>query len=326
MMYTITQLQDLVNKQIAAKSYTESPSELYEPITYIMSLGGKRMRPVLTLMACDMLDGPITAALDAAVAIEVFHNFTLMHDDIMDKAPLRRGKATVHSKWNDNIAILSGDVMLIESYKLLLGSVESSILKEVLDVFNDTAAGVCQGQQIDMNFEITDEVSVAQYMEMIRLKTAVLLGGSLKIGALISKASTAVADELYNFGVNVGIAFQLQDDILDVYGDPEKFGKQVGGDILSNKKTFLLIKALELADELDKEELTYWINARDFDPASKINSVTGIYNRLGLRPLAEEEMNHYARKGLAALDQVSVAQEKKQALAEFAGQLLTREA
>ncbi|WP_069657902.1 polyprenyl synthetase family protein [Arcticibacter eurypsychrophilus] len=325
-MYTITQLQDLVNKQIAAKSYTEAPSELYEPITYIMSLGGKRMRPVLTLMACDLFDGPITAALDAAVAIEVFHNFTLMHDDIMDKAPLRRGKATVHSKWNDNIAILSGDVMLIESYKLLVGSVESSILKEVLDVFNETAAGVCQGQQIDMNFEITDEVSIAQYMEMIRLKTAVLLGGSLKIGALISKASTEVADELYAFGENVGIAFQLQDDILDVYGDPEKFGKQVGGDILSNKKTFLLIKALELADELDKEELTYWINTTEFDPASKIKSVTGIYNRLGLRPLAEEEMNHYARKGLAALDQVSVPQEKKQALAEFAGQLLTREA
>lgn len=325
-MYTITQLQDLVNKQIASKSYTESPSELYEPITYIMSLGGKRMRPVLTLMACYLFDGHITAALDAAVAIEIFHNFTLMHDDIMDKAPLRRGKATVHSKWNDNIAILSGDVMLIESYKLLVSSVESSILKEVLDVFNETAAGVCQGQQIDMNFEITEDVSVAQYLEMIRLKTAVLLGGSLKIGALIGRASSELADELFDFGENVGIAFQLQDDILDVYGDPEKFGKQVGGDILSNKKTFLLIKALELAEELDKEELMYWINATEYDPASKIKSVTGIYNRLGLRLLAEEEMNHYARKGLSALDQVSVAPEKKQALAEFASQLLIREA
>lgn len=324
-MYSITQLQDLINKQIVEKKYPVTPAELYDPITYIMSLGGKRMRPVMTLMACDMFGGHITRALEPAVAIELFHNFTLMHDDIMDKAPLRRGQSTVHSKWNDNVAILSGDVMLVESYKTLVNSVDGAILKEVLTVFNDTAAGVCEGQQTDMNFELTEDVSVSQYIDMIRLKTAVLLGCSLKIGALIGDANLADADHLYNFGVNIGIAFQLQDDILDVYGDPEKFGKQIGGDILANKKTFLLIKAIELAEDLDKEELHYWLNAKECDPAGKISSVTAIYDRLGLRQLAEEQMNLYARKSLSELDKVNVSADKKQPLVDFAAQLLIRE-
>jgi len=324
-MYSITQLQDLINKQIVEKKYPVTPTELYDPITYIMSLGGKRMRPVMTLMACDMFGGHVTAALEPALAVELFHNFTLMHDDIMDKAPLRRGQSTVHSKWNDNVAILSGDVMLVEAYKTLVSSVDSSILRDVLTVFNDTAAGVCEGQQTDMNFELMEDVSITQYLDMIRLKTAVLLGCSLKIGALIGSAGAGDAEHLYNFGVNIGIAFQLQDDILDVYGDPEKFGKQVGGDILSNKKTFLLIKAIELAEDLDKEELHYWLNAGEYDPASKINSVTAIYDRLGVRQLAEEQMNLHARKSLSELDKISVSAENKQILVDFAGQLLIRE-
>lgn len=324
-MYSITQLQDLINKQVVEKKYPGTPAELYDPISYIMSLGGKRMRPVLTLMACDMFGGHVTAALEPALAIELFHNFTLMHDDIMDKAPLRRGQSTVHSKWNDNVAILSGDVMLVEAYKTLVNTVDSVILRDVLTVFNDTAAGVCEGQQTDMNFELTEDVSVGQYLDMIRLKTAVLLGCSLKIGALIGNASVENAEHLYNFGVNIGIAFQLQDDILDVYGDPEKFGKQVGGDILSNKKTFMLIKALELAEDLDKEELQHWLNAQEYDPASKISSVKAIYDRLGVRQLAEEQMSLHARKSLSELDKVSVSPEHKQILVDFAAQLLIRE-
>ena len=256
-MHSIEQLQHLVNKAIADTKYTEQPAELYEPISYLMQLGGKRMRPVLVLIATEMFDGNVLKALDAAIGIELFHNFTLMHDDIMDKAPLRRGKPTVHAKWNESAAILSGDVMFVEAYKLMI-KVEDSILREVLAIFSDTASGVCQGQQADMNFEKRDEVSLAEYLEMIRQKTAVLLAGSMQIGALIGGAVPDQANLLYEFGENLGLAFQLQDDILDVYGNPEKFGKQVGGDILSNKKTFMLIKAKELATGNTKSEIEPW--------------------------------------------------------------------
>jgi len=245
-MQQIVQLQNSINQYISNKTYGASPVELYEPINYIMSLGGKRLRPCLLLMACDMFGGDVEQALAPALAIEVFHNFTLMHDDIMDKAPLRRGKPTVHEKWNANTAILSGDVMMVESNKLIM-QVKDNILRPVLDVFNDTAVGVCEGQQIDMNFETRQDVQIDEYINMIRLKTAVLVGGALKMGALVGGADDAEGTLLYNFGEQLGIAFQLQDDILDVYGDPKKFGKQVGGDIISNKKTYLLIKALELA-------------------------------------------------------------------------------
>ncbi|MGV3509445.1 MAG: polyprenyl synthetase family protein [Sphingobacteriaceae bacterium] len=323
-MYNITQLQDLINKEIAGKQYSNNPLELYEPIRYIMSLGGKRMRPALLLMACDLFEGSIMKALQPAVGIEIFHNFTLMHDDIMDKAPLRRGNATVHEKWNESIAILSGDVMLIEAYQLIM-KVDDSILREVLNIFSETAVGVCQGQQIDMNFESLDEVNVNDYLEMIRLKTAVLLAGSLKIGALIGNAKPEDANALYHFGENLGLAFQLQDDILDVYGDPEKFGKQVGGDIIANKKTFLLIKALELAEGLDKEELSFWLNDENSDPKTKVDAVTEIYNRLGVRQLAEHQMNTFAEKALSALEQIPANADKKKALRTFAEQLLIRE-
>ena len=323
-MYSITQLQDLVNKQISNNHYPEDPAELYEPIRYLMALGGKRMRPALLLMACDLFGGSILHALEPAAGIEIFHNFTLMHDDIMDKAPLRRGKATVHEKWNSSIAILSGDVMLVKAYELIM-KVENHILREVLDVFNQTATGVCEGQQIDMNFEALDSVTVSEYLKMIRLKTAVLLGGSLKIGALIGHADKEDADHLFSFGENLGLAFQLQDDILDVYGDPQKFGKQVGGDIIANKKTYLLIKALELAENLDEEELDYWLSAENPEPEAKVQAITAIYNRLGVRQLAEEQMSSFAEKALASLEKISADPEKKQALRNFAEELLVRE-
>ena len=323
-MYSISQLQDLINKEIAEKQYSDNPLELYEPIRYIMALGGKRMRPALLLMACDLFDGSIIKALKPAVGIELFHNFTLMHDDIMDKAPLRRGNSTVHEKWNESIAILSGDVMLVEAYQLMM-NVDDDILREVLSIFSQTATGVCEGQQIDMNFESLGEVSINEYIEMIRLKTAVLLAGSLKIGALIGKADSEDAEALYKFGENLGLAFQLQDDILDVYGDPEKFGKQVGGDIIANKKTFLLIKAIELADDLDKEELNYWLNEENADSEVKVKAVTDVYNCLGIRQLAEHEMNTFAEKALSALEKIQADADKKKVLRVFAEQLLIRE-
>src|SRR5476651_2411466 len=262
-MKQLTDLQVLISKAVDALKFPESPAELYEPISYILDLGGKRLRPSLLLMACDLFGGDVNKAIEPALAIEVFHNFTLMHDDIMDKAPLRRGKKTVHEKWNANVAILSGDAMMVEANKLMM-KVDDPILRRVMDVFNETATGVCEGQQIDMSFEQRNNVLIDEYLNMIRLKTAVLLGGTLKIGAIIGGASLNDAQLLYSFGVNLGIAFQLQDDILDVYGDPEKFGKQVGGDILSNKKTYLLIKALELAKDDHLQQLNHWLSVEDF--------------------------------------------------------------
>jgi geranylgeranyl diphosphate synthase, type II len=323
-MKTIQELQQLINRAITEKHYNGNPKELYEPINYLLSLGGKRMRPVLLLMACNLFTDDIQKAINPALAIEVFHNFTLVHDDIMDKAPLRRNKPTVHEKWNANAAILSGDVMLVEAYKLIM-QVESGILPQVLTTLNNTAVGVCEGQQIDMNFEDISHVEPDEYIQMIRLKTAVLLGGALKIGALIGGGDAINAEMLYEFGINSGIAFQLQDDILDVYGDPEKFGKQVGGDILSNKKTFMLIKARELAKGDMASGLDHWISTNDPDLTEKVNAVKAIYDRLEVRKLAELEMTRFAEKALWALDQVSVEPFKKEGLQSFAEQLLVRE-
>jgi geranylgeranyl diphosphate synthase type II len=323
-MHSIEQLQNIINKAIAETKYTAKPAELYEPISYLMKLGGKRMRPVLVLVSTELFGGDVLKALDAAIGIELFHNFTLMHDDIMDKAPLRRGNPTVHVKWNESAAILSGDVMFVEAYKLMI-RVDDLILRKVLDIFSDTASGVCQGQQADMNFEKRDHVSLEEYIEMIRLKTAVLLAGSMQIGALIGGADKEQADLLYEFGENLGLAFQLQDDILDVYGDPEKFGKQVGGDILADKKTFLLIKARELAREESASELDKWLNKPDVLPDNKVNAITSVYNSLGVRKLAEAEMENYVRKALNALDKITVENSKKELLRGFAEQLLIRE-
>jgi geranylgeranyl diphosphate synthase type II len=323
-MNTIKDLQIIIEDAVTKLQYPLYPAELYEPITYILSVGGKRMRPALLLMACDLFDGDVHAAISPALAIEVFHNFTLVHDDIMDNAPLRRGKVTVHEKWNPNVAILSGDVMLVEAYKLMM-QVDTSILRQVLEVFSNTAVGVCEGQQFDMNFEQQDQVQIDDYLNMIRLKTAVLLGGALKIGALIGGASLSDADLLCTFGEQLGIAFQLQDDILDVYGDPDKFGKQVGGDIISNKKTYLLIKALELAGDGEKEILDKWISSSSFDAAEKVAAITYIYNKLSIREHAERTMYEFANKAFEALDKLSLADDRKHYLRNFADGLMVRE-
>lgn len=305
---------------------TQHPKELYLPVNYILSLGGKRMRPALVLAGCDLFGGNIEKAVHAALAIEVFHNFTLVHDDIMDKAPLRRNKPTVHKKWDEGIAILSGDAMLVQAYQLICKT-DPVALSSVLDVFSATAIQVCEGQQLDMNYEKAHKISLPQYLHMINLKTAVLLGASLKTGAIIGGAMPEDAQRLYDFGTNMGLAFQLQDDILDVYGDEERFGKQRGGDIISNKKTWMLIKALELTvgNRYMAEELQQWLFAPDFDPQEKVKAVTSIYDFLGVKKLAEKEMMKFHDKALKQLDGIPVSDEKKQPLVAFAESLMVRE-
>jgi geranylgeranyl diphosphate synthase, type II len=323
-MRPLSDLQELISNSINTYQFPDNPAQLYEPISYILALGGKRMRPALLLMACELFGGDANKALNPAMAIEVFHNFTLMHDDIMDNAPLRRGKTTVHEKWNRNVAILSGDVMLVKGYELMM-QVDDHLLRPIMNIFNETAIGVCEGQQIDMEFETRNNVSIDEYLVMIRLKTAVVLGGALKIGALIGGAPANDAALLSEFGINLGIAFQLQDDILDVYGDPEKFGKQVGGDIISNKKTYLLIKALELAQDEQKEQLEGLLAATEFDNDTKVAAVTGIYNDLQIRQHSEAAMQAYADKAFASLDQINLPATHKQYLHDFADSLLVRE-
>jgi geranylgeranyl diphosphate synthase type II len=323
-MKELQELQTIILGAVNELHYPTQPPDLYEPISYILSLGGKRLRPALLLMACDIFGGDVNKAVKAALAIEVFHNFTLMHDDIMDKAPLRRGQITVHERWNQNVAILAGDAMMVEANKLML-QVDDAILRQVMDIFNDTATGVCEGQQFDMSFESRDRVSADEYINMIRLKTAVLLGGALKIGALIGGANEKDAGLIYTFGEQLGIAFQLQDDILDVYGDPDKFGKQVGGDIISNKKTYLLIKALELAQTGTATELQHWISGEQSGHPDKVAAVTGIYNRLYIREEAEQAMQAYAAKAFTALDRINLPDTHKQYLRGFADSLLVRE-
>ena len=282
-----------------------NPPELYDPIIYLMSLGGKRIRPLLTVLAYGLYKEDYQKILTPAAAIEVFHNFTLMHDDIMDNAPLRRGKATVHEKWNNNTAILSGDVMLVKAYELLL-SIEADKLKESIQLFSKTAAEVCEGQQLDMNFESLETVSEEEYLDMIRLKTAVLLGFALQLGAVLAGASRADASHLYDFGVNIGIGFQLKDDLLDVYADKEKFGKQVGGDILANKKTYLLVKARELATGEEKKNLQQWIDAETFDPEEKVQGVRAIYDKLEIKEKSMQLMADYFEKGFNQLSNLKV--------------------
>ncbi len=312
-----------INKRLEALPYGTEPNELYDPIKYIMSLGGKRLRPVLVLLAYRLFKENHDQILDQAIAVEVFHNFTLMHDDIMDDAPLRRGQATVHEKWNESTAILSGDVMMVKAYDMLIEA--DADLRQVIQDFNACAAGVCEGQQLDMNFENLPTVTEAQYINMIRLKTAVLLGFSLKLGAMLAKASQDEANALYEFGVDIGIGFQLMDDLLDVYADQAKFGKQVGGDIISNKKTFLLLKALELADQTQLEKLNDWIRATDFDNEQKVEAVKGIYNEIGIQELTLSKMSEYFQKGFDALAKIEVAEEKKKPLIEFTNYLINRD-
>ncbi len=281
----------------------KTPQELYDPITYILSLDGKRIRPLLSLLAHGIYNSNPEEILSQAAAVEVFHNFTLMHDDIMDDAPLRRGKKSVHVKWNKNVAILSGDVMLVKAYDLLLPT-EAEKLGEVIRLFNKTASEVCEGQQFDMNFETMESVDEEEYLKMIRLKTAVLLGFALQLGALLAGAEKDDTQKLYDFGVNIGVGFQLKDDLLDVYADQAKFGKQVGGDIISNKKTFLLIKALDLAKGEDAEALNHWLSQTQFDKEEKVTAVRTIYDKLGIKALTEAKMNAYFKAGFAQYDAI----------------------
>lgn len=312
---------NIVNKEIEGLHFDASPKSLFEPISYILSLGGKRIRPVLTLLSCELLGGKLKDAIPTALAIEMFHNFTLLHDDLMDKASIRRGKATVHKKWNDNTAVLSGDAMLIESYHLIAKN-KKKHLKELLHLFSQTATEICCGQQLDMEFESRDEVTEEEYIEMIRLKTAVLLGCSLKSGAIIAEASHQDASLLYDFGINLGLAFQLKDDLLDVYGDSKKFGKNIGGDIASNKKTFLLINALKA--ESTRNELQAWIAKETFVKKEKVKAVTAIYNQLGLKELSESRIEEYYKKAISCLEQIDVPEKKKKELYEIASGLSYR--
>lgn len=321
MLYTFSDILGKINNEVSTLKFEGKPESLFAPIDYILELGGKRIRPVLAVMAYNLYKDDIEKSIPIALGIEIFHNFTLLHDDLMDRADKRRGKPTVHIKWNDNTAVLSGDAMLIESYKEI-AKTDPLCLPEVLSLFSTTATEICCGQQLDMEFEKRLDVSIAEYLEMIRLKTAVLLGCALKCGAVAAGASKEDADHLYNFGINIGLAFQLMDDLLDVYGDPLTFGKKVGGDILCNKKTFLQITALQHEDS--KAELLDWINKTDFNEAEKIKAVTAIYDELNLKQTSTDIIHAYYEKGIAYLDLVSVDYEKKKELRELAKNLLTR--
>ncbi|MEY4383077.1 MAG: Dimethylallyltranstransferase [Bacteroidota bacterium] len=316
-----------LDHEVNSLELNAQPIELYEPIRYLMALGGKRMRPVFTLMAYSLFKTDWQKAVKPSLAIEVFHNFTLMHDDIMDKAPLRRGKQTVHEKWNDNIAILSGDVMLVKAYDYL-NKVEGLSLADfqyLVHRFNQTAAEVCEGQQFDMNFESRDDVSLNEYLEMIRLKTSVLVGFSLEMGALLAGESREIATKLYAIGEKVGLGFQLKDDILDVYGNPETFGKQPGGDILANKKTYLLISAIQQAEGNLQEELQHWLMSNPANPMDKVQAVTAIYNVLGVKDLAEAKMKAYFEEALKGIAELAIKQEGKNQLTDFLSALMVRE-
>ena len=321
--YTASQLLDKINAYLEQMPYMRPPKGLYEPIAYELSLGGKRIRPVLMLMAYNIYKEDVERILPQAAGLETYHNHTLLHDDVMDKADMRRNKPTVHNVWNENTAILSGDAMLILAYRLMAEGLTDK-LAEVMHVFTETTMEICEGQQWDMEFESRMDVKVDEYIEMIRLKTSVLLAAALKIGACLAGASAEEAQKLYDFGVKMGLAFQLQDDWLDVYGDPKVFGKNIGGDILCNKKTYMLITALELADASQREELERWLNATDYVPAEKVSAVTAIYNNIGIGKRCEERIEAYYSDGLAVLESIAIPEERKQALKDFACSLMNR--
>ncbi len=323
-MLSVEHLQELFLKYLKKERFHQSPVELYDPVNYILQLGGKRLRPVLLLMGANLFSEKIDHALPAALAIEIFHNFSLVHDDIMDEAPLRRGQPTVHIKYGQNAGILSGDVMLILTYQYLNQLQDPSQLPAILKIFNRLAVEVCEGQQYDMNFETQESVEIAGYLKMIELKTSVLIAGGLKMGALIGGAGEKDANELYEFGRNIGIAFQLQDDILDTFGDPEKFGKKVGGDIAQNKKTFLLLSSMEQAKGQDRANLMAALS-QTTDPTKKIQAVTNIYRKLKVKEQATELMDDYLQKAFSHLDKVKVEPSRKKLLRNLANQLMMRE-
>lgn len=323
-MKTINEISDIISSELSQIDWNKAPRGLYEPIGYVLSMGGKRIRPALTLMACNLFSNDVQPAVNSALGLEIFHNFTLLHDDIMDKADVRRGQPTVHKKWDDNTAILSGDVMQISAYQFM-AQTPANQLKRSLDLFSRTAAEICEGQQYDVEFEHRDRVEAVEYLEMIRLKTAVLLGASLQIGAWIGGAGEEDAQLLYDFGINIGLAFQLKDDLLDVYGDAATFGKKIGGDILCNKKTYMLIHALEKAKGKDAEELQNWLDVSDSKLSEdKILAVTSLYNKLGVKQICEDKMQFFYSKAVANLEKVSVLENKKQELRNIADKLMFR--
>lgn len=322
-MKSIQELQELVAKKVDGFCRKNGDAPLFQPINYIMQLGGKRMRPVLSLMAANLFSDDIEQAVYPAIAIEVFHNFTLMHDDIMDNSPLRRGQPTVHHKWNPNAAILSGDTMLVQSYQLLIKTYPEKIAP-VMELYNRTAIEVCIGQQRDMEFEKRAVVSVDEYLDMIRLKTSVLVGGAMQIGAMINGASEQDQQLVYEFGESLGMAFQLHDDLLDVFGDIAQTGKQIGGDIIADKKTFLLIRAFEKAGEREAAVLKKYIGNRSHADSEKVEAVKEVYLTLGLREELLELAESYFLKSMAALDKISVDAERKTQLRELATQLQSR--
>ena len=313
----------VVNEAIQSLPFNRQPTSLYEPVRYVLSIGGKRMRPVLMLLAYNLFKDNPQSILNQACALETYHNYTLLHDDLMDNADLRRGHETVHKRWNANTAILSGDSMLVLAFQQMAQCPEDK-LKAVLDLFTETALEIGEGQQYDMDFEHRMDVREDEYIEMIRLKTSVLLACALKMGALLADASADDANLLYKFGEQIGLAFQLQDDFLDVYGDTKVFGKAIGGDIVSNKKTFMLINAFLRANEQQRAELHRWVEATEFDEQEKIAAVTRLYNEIGIDTLAQERIDHYFKQGLACLEAVKIDAEHKEQLTAYVYKLMKR--
>ncbi len=323
-MLDLQQIQELVKKKMDAFARQNSKGSIYEPIQYILNLGGKRLRPALSLMSCQLFNDNLEDAVHPALAVEVFHNFTLMHDDIMDNAPLRRGKPTVHAKWNSNTAILSGDAMMIQSYQLL-AKTNPEHFAHIFQIFNKTALEVCEGQQMDMDFESRNDVTIDEYIEMIRLKTSVLLAGAMQIGAAIGGASLQDQEKIYRFGESTGLAFQLLDDYLDVFGDEAKVGKVKGGDIIADKKTFLQILALEIADDSSREVLKYWMGKKPKDPTEKVKAITAIFSKLNVEEALLEKVQTYHQQALFELKGLSVDPSRTESLIQLAEQMLERQ-
>lgn len=321
-MEFISSYTKLIESSIDSLNLPSSPTNLYDPLRYFMKIGGKRMRPILTLLGAELFGKTKESAVNAAMSVEVFHNFTLIHDDIMDQAPLRRNQTTVHTKWNQNIAILSGDVLFVKAYELLSNQQEGD-LRALLQLFNKTAIEVCEGQQLDMDFEQRENVTVPEYIEMIRLKTSVLLGCALELGAITAGASSEDRQHIYDFGLNIGIAFQIQDDILDLYADPDKFGKQVGGDVISNKKTILYLKAIENATAEQREVLKQLYKLED--PVAKVEKTRFVFDQIGARNYCEQMMDAFYAKAKAAMDKINVPIANKKALIQLSEYLLVRE-
>ena len=322
-MRTISEYQDLISRHFESIKYQKEPNNLYEPIRYILSLGGKRLRPVLTLMATEVFDVDCQKALAAATAVEVFHNFSLIHDDIMDDAPLRRGNETVHEKWNINTGILSGDAMLILAYQYF-EAYEPKIFQELAKLFSKTALEVCEGQQYDVDFETRDDVTIPEYLKMIEYKTAVLVASAMKMGAIVAETTEENKNLIYDFGLNLGLAFQLQDDYLDAFGNPETFGKQVGGDIIENKKTYLYLKAMEFASANEKEQLLHLFSFQSSENTDKINSVKGIFNQTGASAATQKAIENFTFKALETLAKMNIGNDKKAILKAFAENLMSR--